>query len=113
MVPLSHLHMTTGKTIALTIHTFISKVVFLLFNTQSRLVIAFLPRSKYLLISWLHLPSAVTWEPKKTQSVTVPIVSPSICHGVMGPDDLNFLRSLRHLGGSIYFSISILFCKYR
>ena len=49
----------------------------------------------------------------KIKTITVSIVSPSICHGVMGPDDLNFLRSLRHLGGSIYFSISILFCKYR
>ena len=88
----------------------VDKVMSLLFNMLSRLVIAFIPRSKHLLIL---VTSAVILEPKKIKSVTVSIVSPSICHGVMGPDDLNFLRSLRHLGGSIYFSISILFCKYR
>ena len=62
----------------------------LLFNILSRLVIAFLPRSKRLLISWLKSPSAVIWEPKKIKSVTVPIVSPSICHEVMGPDAIIF-----------------------
>ena len=90
MVQLSHLYMTTGKTIALTRWTFVSKVMFLLFNMLSRLVIAFLPRSKYLLISWLQLPFAVILEPKKIKSVTVSIVSPSICHQVMGPDAMNF-----------------------
>ena len=79
-------HMTTGKTIVLTRQTFVSKVMSLLFNMLSRLVIVFLSRSKHLLISWLHSPSAVILEPKKIKSVTVSIVSPSICHEVMGPD---------------------------
>ena len=78
--------MTTGKAIALTKWTFVGKVMALLFNMLSRLVIAFLPRSKHLLISWLHSPSVVILEPKKMKSVTVSIVSPSICHAVMGPD---------------------------
>jgi len=78
--------MTTGKTIALTRQTFVGKAMPLLFNMLSRLVIAFLPRSKRLLISWLQLPSAVILEPRKIKSVTVSIVSPSICHEVMGPD---------------------------
>ena len=78
--------MTTGKTIALTRRTFVDKVMSLLFNMLSRLVIAFLPRSKCLLISWLQSPSAVTLEPRKIKSLTVLIVSPSICHEVMGPD---------------------------
>ena len=83
LVQLSHPHMTTGKTTALTIYTFVSKVMFLLFNMLSRVVIAFLPRSKRLLISRLQSPSAVILEPRKIKSVTV---SPSICHEVMGPD---------------------------
>ena len=78
--------MTIGKTIALTRQTFVDKVISLLFNMLSRLIIDFLPRSKHLLISWLQLPSAVILEPPKTKSVTVSIVSPSICHEVMGPD---------------------------
>ena len=78
--------MTTGKTIALTRQTFVGKVMSLLFNMLSRLVIAFLPRSKCLLISWLQSPPAVILEPKKIKSVTVFIVSPSICHEVMGLD---------------------------
>ena len=86
MVQLSHPYMTTGKTIALTRWIFVSKVMSLLFNTVSRFVIAFLPRSKSLLISWLKSPSAVILEPKKIKSVTVSIVSPSICHEVMGLD---------------------------
>ena len=77
--------MTTGKTIALTIQIFVSKVMSLLFNTLSRFVIAFLPRSKHLLISCLQSPSAVILEPKKIKSVIVSIVSLSICHEVMGP----------------------------
>ena len=77
--------MTTGKTIALTRRTFVSKVMSLLFNMLSRLVIAFLSKSKHLLISWLQSPSAEILEPRK-KSVTVSIVSPSICHEVMGPD---------------------------
>ena len=86
MVHPSHPYTTTGKTIALTRWTFVSKVMSLLFNILSRLVIAFLPRSKGLLISWLQSPSAVILEPKKIKSVTVSIVSPSICHDVMGLD---------------------------
>ena len=78
--------MTTGKTIALTSWTFVGKVMSLLFNMPSRLVITFLPRSNHLLISWLQLPSAVILEPQKIKSVTVSTVSPSICHEVMGPD---------------------------
>ena len=85
-VQLSHPYMTTGKTIALTRQTIIGKVMPLLFNMLSRLVITFLPRSKHLLISWLQSPSAVLLEPPKINSVTVSIVSPSICHEVMGPD---------------------------
>ena len=77
--------MTTGKTIALTRWTFVVKVMSLLFNMLSRLVIACLPRSKHLLISWLQPLSAVILEPPKIKSLTVSIVSPSICHKVMGP----------------------------
>ena len=83
MVPLSHPNMTTEKIIALTRRTFVSQVMSLLFNMLSTLVIAFLPRSKHLLISWLSSPSAVLLEPKKVKSVTVSIVSPSVCHEVM------------------------------
>uniref|UniRef100_A0AC11DCS2 Uncharacterized protein n=1 Tax=Ovis aries TaxID=9940 RepID=A0AC11DCS2_SHEEP len=84
-VQLSHPYMTTGKTIALTRWTLVGKVMSLLFNILSRLVITFLPRSKRLLISWLQSPSAVIWEPQKIKSDTVSTVSPSIFHGVMGP----------------------------
>ena len=85
-VQLSHPYMTTGKTIALTRQTFVGKVMSLLFNMLSRLVITFLPRSKRLLISWLQSPSAVIFEPPKIKSATVSTVSPSIWHEVMGPD---------------------------
>ena len=78
--------MTTGKTIALTRQIFVGKVMSLNFNMLSRLVINFPPRSKHLLISWLQSPHAVILEPKKIKTVTVSIVSPSICHEVMGPD---------------------------
>ena len=88
MVQLPHPYMTTGKTIALTIRTFVGKVMSLLFNTLSSFVIAFLPRSKHLLIPWLHSTSAVILEPKKIKSVTASTFSPSICHEVMGPDAL-------------------------
>ena len=88
MVQLSHPYMTTGKTIALTVWTFVRKVMSLLFNMLSRLVIPFLTRSKHLLISRLRSPSAVILEPPKIKSVTVSIVSPSICHVVMGPDSM-------------------------
>ena len=83
--------MTTRKTIALTRRTYVGKVMFLLFNILSRLVIAFLPRSKHLLISWLQAPSAVILEPPKIKSDTVSTVSPSICHEVMGPDAMIFV----------------------
>ena len=86
IVQLSYPYMTAGKTIALTRQTSVSKVMSLLFNMLSRLVIAFLPRSKCLLILWLESPSAGILEPKKIKSVTDSIVSPSICHEVMGPD---------------------------
>ena len=86
MVQLSYPYMTTGKIIALTRWTFVGKVIPLLFNMLSRLVIAFLPKSKHLLISWMQSPSAVILEPKKIKSVTVSIVSPSIYHEVMGLD---------------------------
>ena len=86
MVQLSHPYMTTGKTIALTRRTFVGKVMSLLLNMLSRLVIIFLPRSKRLLISWLQSPSAVILDPRKIKSLTVCTVSPSICH------DLSFLN---------------------
>ena len=83
--------MTTGKTIALTRWTFVCKVMSLLFNMLSRLVIAFLPRSKHLLILWLQSPSAVLSEPKKIEHLTASIVSLSIYHEVMGPDAMIFV----------------------
>ena len=86
IVQLSHPYMTTGKAIALTRQTFVGKVMSLLFNTLSRLVIAVLQRRKHLLISWLQSPSAVILEPKKIKSLTASIVSPSVCHEVIGPD---------------------------
>jgi len=86
IVQLSHSYMTTGKTVALTRQTFIGKVMSLLFNKLSRLVVTFLPRSKCLLISWLQSPSAVILEPKKIKSATVSTISPYISHEVMGPD---------------------------
>ena len=86
IVQLSHSYMTTGKTKALTIPTFAGKVMSLLFNMLSRLVIAFLPRSKHLLISWLQSPSIMILEPKEIKSVPVSTVSPSISHEVMGLD---------------------------
>ena len=82
----SHKYVTTGKTIALTIRTFVGRVMSLLFNTLSRFVIAFLQRSNHLLISWLQSLSAVILEPKKRKSVTTSAFSLSICHAVMGPD---------------------------
>ena len=85
-VQLSHTYMTIGKTTALTRRTFVGKVMSLLFNMLSRLVITFLPRSKHLLISWLQSPSAMMLEPKKIKSDTVSTVSLSISHEVMGPD---------------------------
>ena len=91
IIQLSHPYMTTGKTIALTRQTFDDKVTSVLFNMLSRLVITFLPSSKHLLISWLQSPSAVILEPRKIKSAIVSIVSPSICHEVMGPDAIILL----------------------
>ena len=93
-VQLSHPYMTTAKTIALTRQTFVDKVMSLLLNMLSRLVITLFPRSKRLLISWLQSPSAVILEPKTIKSATLSTVSPSICHEVMGTGchDLHFLN---------------------
>ena len=91
MVQLSHPYMTTGKTIALTRWTFVGKVMSLLLKMLSRLVIAFLPRSKHLLTSWPQSPSAVILEPKKIKSDTVSTGSPSISHEMMGPDAMIFV----------------------
>ena len=90
-VHLSHPYMTTGKNIALTRKTFVDKVMSLLFDKLSRVVITFLPRSKRLLISWLQSLSAVILEPKQMKSDTVSTVSPSISHEVMGPDAMIFV----------------------
>ena len=96
MVQLSYLYMTTGKTIALTIRTFVGKMMYLLFNVLSKFVIAFLPRSKRLLIPWLQSLAAMILEPKKIKSVKGSTFSPSIYHEVMGLDagchDLSFLN---------------------
>ena len=86
IVQLSHPYMTTGKTTTLTIQTFVGKAMSLLFNMLSRLVIAFLPKSKHLLISWLQSLSTAILEPRKMKSVTVSTVSPSISHEVVGLD---------------------------
>ena len=97
IVQLSHPYTTTGKTIALTRWTFVGKVMSLLFDMLSRLLITFLPRRKCLLISWLQSPSAVILEPRKIKSDTVSTISPSISHEIMGPDAmiLVFLSSLK------------------
>ena len=91
IVQLSHTYMTTGRTIALTRRTFVDKVMSLLFNMLSRLVITFLPRSKHLLISWLQSPSAVILESQKIKSATV---SPSICHEVIEPGPMTLVWKL-------------------
>src|SRR5574340_804847 len=91
VVQLSHPYMTNGKTIALTTWTFVGKVMSLLLNMPSTLVITFLPRSKHLLISWLRSPSLVILKPRKIKSDTVSTVSPSICHEVMGPNAMIFV----------------------
>ena len=114
MVQLSHPYMTTGKTIALTRWTFVTKVMSLLFDTLPRFVTAFLPRGKRLLISWLQLPSAVILEPKKIKPVTVSTVSPPICYEVMGLDAMIlvfWMLSVKpafsqcHMGSSNYHSV--------
>ena len=128
MIQLSHPYMSTRETIALTRWTFVSKVMSLLFNMLSRLVIAFLPRSKHLLISWLQSPFAVILEPRKIKSVTASIVSPSICHEVMGPDAMilffwmlsfkpafplsSFTFSRRFFGSSLLSAIRVVSSAY-
>ena len=91
MVQLSHLYMTTGKSIVLTRRTFVDKVMPQIFNMLSRLVITFLPWSKHLLISWLQSPSAVILEPRKIKSLNISIVSPSTCCEVIGLDAMMFV----------------------
>ena len=110
IVQLSHPYMTTGKTIALTRRTFFGKVMSLLLNMLSRLVITFLPRSKCLLISWLQSPSAVILEPKEIKSATVSTVSPSICHEVMGPDAMTLVFWM--LSFKPTFSLSAFYCQH-
>ena len=105
-VQLSHPYMTTGKTIALTRWTYVGKVMSLLLNMLSRLVITFLSRSKHLLISWLQSPSAVILKPRKTKSVTVSTVSLSISYEVMGPDAM--ILVFRMLSFKPTFSLSSL-----
>ena len=107
IVQLSHPYMTTGKTIALTRRTFVDKVMSLLLNTLSRFFIAFLPRSKCLLISWLQSPSTVIIEPKKIKSLTVSIVSPSICHEEMGLDDMFLVFECRILNQHFHSPLSL------
>ena len=113
IVQLSHPYMTTGKTIALTRQTFVGKVMSLLFNMLSRLVITFLPRSKCLLISWLQSPSAVILEPPKIKSVTVSTVSPSICHEVMGLDPAYPLGRTPQEGRRRQWLLSLYFWEFR
>ena len=107
VVQFSHPYMTTGKTIALTRQTFVGKVMFLLFNILSMLVIAFLPRRKRLLFSWLHLPSALILEPPKIKSATVSIVSPSICHDMMGPDAMILVFWMLSFKPTFYSPLSL------
>ena len=104
--------MTTGKTIALTRWTFVGKVMSLLFTMLSRLVIAFLPRSKHLLISWLQSPSAVILEPPKIKSDTVSIVSPSIFYEMMGPDAMIFVFIKRLFSSSLLSAIRMVSSMY-
>ena len=104
IVQLSHPYMTTGETITFTRQTFVGKVMSLLLNMLSKLVIIFLPRSNCRLISWLQSPSAVILEPLKTKSLTVSIVSPSFCYEVMGPDAMILI--FRMLSFKPTFSVS-------
>ena len=109
-VQISHPYMTTGKIIALTRQTFVGKVMPLLFNMLSRLVITFLPRSKCLLISWLQSPSAVILEPPKIKSDTVSTVSPSISHEVMGPDAMILVFWMLSFKPTFHSSLSLSSC---
>ena len=115
IVQLSYSYMSTGKTIALTRWTYVGKVMSLLSNMLSKFLIAFLPRSKRLLISWLQSPSAVVLEPRKLKSATISIVSPSICHEVMGPDAMILVLWMLSTKSTFSFSyftfIKRLFCS--
>ena len=104
IVQLSYPYTTTGKTIALTRQTFVGKVMSLLFNMLTMLVIAFLPRSKHLLISWLQSPSGVILEPQKIKSGTVSIVWPSICPEVMGPNAMILVFFMLSLSKPLQYS---------
>jgi len=104
MVQLSHLYMATGKTIAVTRQTSVSKVMSLLLNTLSRFAIVFLPRSKHFSISWLQSQSAVTLEPRKIKSVTVSTFPPSICHEVMEPDAIISICGMLNFKPAFSFS---------
>ena len=104
-VQLSHPYMTTGKTIALTRWTFVRKVMSLLFNMLSRLVVTFLPRSKHLLISWLQSPPVVILQPKKRKSATVSTVSPSISHELMGPDAMMLVFWMLSFEPTFFFTL--------
>ena len=108
ILQLSHTHMTTGKTRALTRQTFVGKVMSLIFNMLPRLLIAFLPSSNRLLISWLQSPSAVILEPKKIKSVTVSIAFPFICHEVMGPDANILLFGMLSFKPTLIFTTQII-----
>ena len=108
----SHLYMTTGKTIALTRQTSVGKVMSLLFNMLSRLVIAFLPRSKRLLILWLQSPFAVILEPKKIKSLTVYTFSPSICHELMGPDAMIFVCLSEDIWQYLEILLIVINCRW-
>ena len=106
MVQLFHPYMTTGKTIALTLQAFVSKVISLVFNTLSRFIIAFLSRSKHLLASWLQSPSSAILETKKIKSATVSTFYPSICHEVMGLDAVIFFFWILSFKPTLLFSSS-------
>ena len=107
IVQLTHPYMTTGKTLALTRQTFVGKVMSLLFNMLCRLAMTFLPRSKRLLISWLHSPSAVILEPRKRKSATVSTVSLSICYEVMGPDAMILVSECSALSQLFHSPLSL------
>ena len=107
IIQLSHPYVTNGKTIDLPRWTFVGKVMSLLFNTLSRLVITFLPRSKCPLISWLQSPSAVILEPTKIQSVIVSTVAPSICHEVMAPDAMILVFWMLSFKWTFHFLLSL------
>ena len=108
MVQFSQPYVATGKTIPLTLWTFVGRVMSPLFNTLSSFVVGFLPRSSHLLIPWLHSSSTVILEPKKRKSITASTFSPSICHAVMGPDAMILVVSIFNLKLSLRRSFNLL-----